>query len=88
MRWWYKIAAPGVPEALLEAIFEPFFRVEASRLIEPDITASCTSGAINRTGCALGLALAGRQLRAVSGRFAAAKRSCGGLEIIIKLPVQ
>ncbi len=93
-------SGPGVPEALLETIFKPFFRVEPSRLIQPNARASytatdvkasaahTTAGGINSTGCGLGLALARRQLHAVSGSIVASNRSCGGLEITITLPVQ
>ena len=68
-----KDQGPGVPEPLLQAIFEPFFRVDKSR---------------ERKGNSfgLGLALAKRQLSAIRGRISANNRDEGGLEMHIVLP--
>ncbi|WP_415885683.1 sensor histidine kinase [Neptuniibacter sp. QD37_6] len=65
---------PGVPEESLEKIFQPFYRVEKSR--------GTDSG-----GFGLGLALAKRQIEAVSGSIKASNLACGGLQIRIILPV-
>ncbi|MHA2939050.1 histidine kinase sensor domain-containing protein [Vibrio sp. RC27] len=62
----------GVPEELLESIFQPFFRVDKSRDKRSD-------------GFGLGLALARRQVEAMSGRLKA-RNSCPGLEMNISLP--
>ncbi len=60
---------PGVPEAMLDAIFKPFFRVDKSREREAG-------------GFGLGLALARRQLESIAAGVKA--QNCeGGLEIII-----
>jgi two-component system sensor histidine kinase PfeS len=64
---------PGIPEEYLQKIFEPFFRVEKARGKE--------SG-----GFGLGLALAKRQILALSGSIAAKNRSERGAEMIIVLP--
>ncbi|WP_415889195.1 histidine kinase sensor domain-containing protein [Neptuniibacter sp. SY11_33] len=65
---------PGVPEESLEKIFQPFYRVEKSR--------GADSG-----GFGLGLALAKRQVEAVSGSIKASNLANGGLQIRITLPV-
>ncbi|WP_231758347.1 sensor histidine kinase [Microbulbifer elongatus] len=70
---------PGVPEALLETIFRPFFQAEPSRN-------TGESGSSSTGGVGLGLALARRQLRAVGGQVAAANRPEGGLSMTIFLP--
>lgn len=64
---------PGVPEALLTAIFKPFFRVDKSR-----------ERAGNSFG--LGLALAKRQLAAIRGSVTATNRKGGGLAMNITIP--
>ena len=64
---------PGVPEALLTAIFKPFFRVDKSR-----------ERAGNSFG--LGLALAKRQLAAIRGSVTATNREGGGLAMNITIP--
>jgi len=64
---------PGVPEKYLTAIFQPFFRVDSSRL---------ASG--NSFG--LGLALAHRQIVAVGGIVNATNLPSGGLALNIELP--
>lgn len=65
---------PGVPDEHLENIFTPFFRVEKSR--------GKDSG-----GFGLGLALAKRQIQAVSGTIEAKNLSSGGLQVVIELPL-
>lgn len=64
---------PGVPEALLAAIFKPFFRVDKSR---------------ERKGNSfgLGLALAQRQLATIRGNVLAQNNQSGGLSMLINLP--
>lgn len=62
----------GVPEEHLENIFQPFFRVDKSRDKQPD-------------GFGLGLALARRQIEALSGTITASNTSTG-LQIKIQLP--
>jgi len=64
---------PGVPDALLETIFRPFYQTDPSRNTE--------SG-----GVGLGLALARRQLKAVGGLVVASNRPQGGLCMTISLP--
>ncbi len=64
----------GVPEEFLERIFQPFFRVDKSRDKNPD-------------GFGLGLALARRQIEAISGSLSATN-SCPGLKMTIILPYQ
>lgn len=64
---------PGVPEKYLTAIFQPFFRLDSSRL---------ASG--NSFG--LGLALAYRQIAAVGGTVKAKNKASGGLEMNVNLP--
>lgn len=64
---------PGVPEELLEKIFEPFVRVDASR--------SAKMG-----GVGLGLAIARRAVLALDGSIVALNRPQGGLEVAIRLP--
>lgn len=62
----------GVPEEFLESIFHPFFRVDKSRDKKPD-------------GFGLGLALARRQVEAMSGSLTA-RNINPGLQMQIKLP--
>ena len=64
---------PGVAGADLEAIFEPFFRSNA------------TSNNIDGHG--LGLAIARRVLKAHGGSIGAANRDGGGLRVDIILPL-
>lgn len=64
---------PGVPEAALEAVFEPFHRLDASR---------------NRGtgGTGLGLAIARQVVTAHGGSVALANRPGGGLVATVRLP--
>ncbi|EWH11079.1 integral membrane sensor signal transduction histidine kinase [Catenovulum agarivorans DS-2] len=64
---------PGVPENMLQAIFQPFFRVDKARIAD-----SASFG--------LGLALARRQIHAVGGTIEASNKPTGGLLINIQLP--
>ena len=64
---------PGVPEADLENIFKPFYRVATAR--------DRQSG-----GTGLGLAIASRVVALHHGSVRAANRAGGGLEIMIQLP--
>ncbi|MBF0164535.1 MAG: HAMP domain-containing protein [Magnetococcales bacterium] len=66
---------PGVPEADLPRIIEPFFRVEEAR--------DRASG-----GHGLGLAIAARAIRDHKGKLTVRNRAAGGLEVEIDLPVE
>lgn len=83
---------PGVPAEYIKDIFKPFFRVEKSRRgNHSDVANSGQTG-----GFGLGLALARRQIEAVSGSIEAVNcgepdASCGhkkGLKMRICLPIQ
>ncbi len=65
---------PGLPEDQLEAVFEPFVRLEASR---------------NRDtgGVGLGLAIARTIIQAHGGTIQLQNRTGGGLNAIVRLPV-
>jgi len=65
---------PGIPEAELPRVFQPFYRVEDSR---------------NRDtgGTGLGLAIAQSIVQAHGGELTLANRAGGGLRACIKLPV-
>ena len=63
---------PGIPEADLPRVFEPFFRHrEGGR----------------QPGTGLGLAVCRRLLNAFEGTVTAANRDGGGLEVCVRLPV-
>jgi signal transduction histidine kinase len=64
---------PGIPEAELERVFEPFYRLDASR---------------NRAtgGSGLGLTIARNIARAHGGELALRNRPEGGLEAVLTLP--
>lgn len=64
---------PGIPEAELEAVFEPFHRLDASR---------------NRGtgGTGLGLAIARQAVRGHGGAIRLANRPEGGLMVAVRLP--
>jgi len=64
---------PGMPEAELERVFEPFYRLEASR-----------SRATGGTG--LGLGIARNILRLHGGDVVLRNRAVGGLEAVVTLP--
>ncbi|GAB3089344.1 HAMP domain-containing sensor histidine kinase [Lysobacter terrae] len=64
---------PGVPEDMLEAIFQPFTRVEGSAPVH---------------GAGLGLAIARRAIEMHGGHVNASKRTGGGLEVLLTLPLQ
>lgn len=64
---------PGLPDAELEKVFEPFYRVEASR--------NRDSG-----GNGLGLAIAKNVIELHGGRIALSNRAGGGLEVVLALP--
>jgi two-component system sensor histidine kinase PfeS len=59
----------GVPESMLDAIFEPFFRVDKARAAKNYVHAA------KRSGFGLGLALAKRQIAAVGGDISAINRA-------------
>ena len=65
---------PGLPEDQLEAVFEPFVRLEASR--------SRDTG-----GVGLGLAIARTIIQAHGGTIQLRNRTGGGLNAIVRLPV-
>lgn len=64
---------PGIPEAELERVFEPFVRLETSR--------SRDTG-----GTGLGLAIARSVVRAHGGEITLANRPGGGLRATVRLP--
>lgn len=64
---------PGLPPAMLERVFEPFFRVEDSR--------SRKTG-----GTGLGLAIARNLMRAQGGDIWLENRADGGLMAVLHLP--
>lgn len=66
---------PGVPDADLERIFEPFYRVDKSR--------DHQSG-----GQGIGLAIASSVVELHGGRVFARNRTHGGLEVTLELPVE
>jgi signal transduction histidine kinase len=66
-------AGPGVPEASLDHLFEPFFRLEASRSQETG-------------GSGLGLAIARSIVRGHGGDVTLANRPTGGLRASVVLP--
>jgi two-component system sensor histidine kinase CpxA len=65
---------PGVPEADLERIFEPFYRTDKSRDHRQD-------------GQGIGLAITSRVTELHGGKVTARNRAEGGLEIAIELPL-
>lgn len=69
---WVEDDGPGIPEAALESVFEPFERLEASR---------------NRGtgGMGLGLAIARQVVNGHDGTFSLANRSTGGLVATVRL---
>ena len=67
-------SGPGIPEDMLEKVFDPFVRLESSR--------SRDTG-----GSGLGLSIARTIIQAHGGRITLANRPGGGLEARIVLPV-
>ena len=65
---------PGIPDAELPLVFQPFYRVEDSRNRETG-------------GTGLGLAIAQSVVQAHGGELTLANRAGGGLRACIKLPV-
>lgn len=65
---------PGIPAGQLEAVFEPFFRLEGSR---------------NRSagGAGLGLSIARRLVGRINGTLVLGNRPQGGLCAVIRLPI-
>ncbi|AFL75700.1 ATP-binding protein [Thiocystis violascens] len=68
-------AGPGIPDAQIEKVFEPFFRLEASRSRETG-------------GTGLGLAVARTIVHAHGGMLRLTNRPEGGLRVSIRLPEQ
>ncbi len=68
-----KDQGPGIPEAHLEKIFQPFYRVDSARSGED-------------SGYGLGLALAKRQVFAIGGELRANNQLPKGLMMTITLP--
>ena len=66
---------PGVPEAALDKLFRPFFRVDDARGRQTG-------------GSGLGLAITDRAVRLHGGSVRAANQPSGGLCVEIRLPVQ
>ncbi len=66
---------PGVPDAALEKLFHPFFRVDDARGRQTG-------------GSGLGLAITERAVRLHGGTVSAANLSGGGLMVEIRLPLQ
>lgn len=66
-------SGPGVPDASLAKIFEPFYRLDDAR---------------NRQtgGAGLGLSIADRAIRLHGGQISASNRKEGGLEVEIRIP--
>jgi two-component system sensor histidine kinase CpxA len=73
-----KDSGPGIAEAQLNNIFEPFYRLDEAR------TRSSAGGS---TGHGLGLAIAATAVRRHGGRITAVNRKSGGLEVQVLLPV-
>src|SRR6188508_39766 len=65
---------PGVPDAELERIFEPFYRTDKSRDHRQD-------------GQGIGLAITARVTEVHGGKVRARNRAEGGLEIALELPL-
>ncbi|SCK22278.1 Signal transduction histidine kinase [Variovorax sp. HW608] len=65
---------PGIPPDQLEAVLQPFYRVEGSRSRETG-------------GTGLGLAIAHQLTLAMGGELVLSNRAEGGLEALLRLPV-
>jgi signal transduction histidine kinase len=68
-----KDRGPGIPEAELEAVIAPFYRVEASRSRETG-------------GAGLGLTIASQLAIALNGELCLTNRNGGGLAARVTLP--
>ena len=68
-------SGPGIDEAQIKNIFEPFFRIDEAR--------NRNSG-----GHGLGLAIAASAVRRHDGRISASNRKEGGLEVCVLLPLK
>jgi signal transduction histidine kinase len=66
-------AGPGIPDASLEQVFEPFYRLDASRNPQTG-------------GAGLGLSIARSVAQAHGGSLALRNRAQGGLEAVLTLP--
>jgi len=66
-------SGPGVPDAALAKIFEPFFRLDDARNPQTG-------------GAGLGLSIADRAIRLHGGQISASNRKEGGLEVEIRIP--
>jgi signal transduction histidine kinase len=64
---------PGIPEEMLERVFEPFFRLEDSRSVDTG-------------GVGLGLSIARDIAQALGGSLVVRNRTPHGLEAILRLP--
>lgn len=64
---------PGVPDAMLDAMFDAFVRIDAAR--------SADTG-----GTGLGLAIARQGVKAHGGSIVARNRAAGGLEVEVRFP--
>ena len=71
---WIDDRGPGIPEALRERVFDPFFRVEASRSRETG-------------GSGLGLAVVRAIVQRHDGEIALEDRPGGGLRARVLLPL-
>ena len=67
-------SGPGITQAHIEKIFEPFYRVDEAR--------NRKSG-----GHGLGLAIAASAVRRHGGRISASNHAGGGLEVVVDLPI-
>ena len=67
-------SGPGVPEAALDKLFQPFYRLDDARIRETG-------------GVGLGLAITERAMRAHGGSVRASNRPEGGLIVDLRLPL-
>jgi two-component system sensor histidine kinase PfeS len=66
---------PGIPEQYLDKVFNPFFRVDNSRIAGND-------------SFGLGLALAKRHLNSVRAKIRAVNQQAGGLKVVVIIPIR
>ncbi len=76
---------PGIPEPMLQSIFDPFVRVGAENTPGNDPVSENVRG--NALGNGLGLAIAAGAVHLHRGTIVARNRLGGGLEILIHLPL-